>query len=153
MDIKASINDALNKFNPVGILNTFCKKGATITIPKKPITTEGSAARSSTTGLIISLTFLDAISAIYIAVSTPSGIEIREDNNVTASDAIISDKIPKSGGSEVGYQYSPKIKSLTATSLKIGIPSMKRKIIIMKRIITEAEAMLKNNICIVRSVI
>ncbi len=56
MDMKASMSDALNRFRPVGMPNTFWRKGATRTMPKKPITTDGSAASSSTTGLTISPT-------------------------------------------------------------------------------------------------
>ena len=86
-------------------------------------------------------------------MSIPSGIDIKADSKVTDSEATISDKIPKSGGSEVGYQYFPKIKSLTETSSKIGIPSMKRNTIIMKSITIEADATTKKSVCIVRSVI
>ena len=53
----------------------------------------------------------------------------------------------------MGYQYFPKIKSLTETSSKIGIPSMKRNIIIMKSITIEADATTKKSMRIVRSVI
>ena len=54
--------------------------------------------------------------------------EIREAAAVTARDATISGRIPKSAGSSVGYQYFPKMKSETETFPKIGRPSMKRKI-------------------------
>ena len=63
MDIKASISEALKRFNPVAIPRIFCRNGATMTIPKKPITTEGKAAKSSTTGLTNSLTRNEATSA------------------------------------------------------------------------------------------
>ena len=63
IDIKASIKEALKRFRPVGKSKTSCRKGATKTIPKNPITTEGRAARSSTTGLTTSLTLSEAISA------------------------------------------------------------------------------------------
>jgi hypothetical protein len=35
--------------------------------------------------------------------------------------------MPKDGGSDVGYQSFPKIKSLKETNLNIGIPSRKRE--------------------------
>jgi hypothetical protein len=78
-----------------------------------------------------------------MAVITPIGIEITAETRVTAMEAIISGKMPKSGGLEVGYQYLPKIKSVIVTFLKIGMPSMNKKIIIMKRIAMEAKATLK----------
>jgi hypothetical protein len=59
-------------------------------------------------------------------------------------DPIISGKIPKSGGSSVGYQYCPKTKSITETSLKMGRPSMNKKIVINARVAIEASEIQKN---------
>ena len=50
-DMKASINEAFMRLRPVAMSNISWRNGATTTMPKKPMTTEGSAARSSTTGL------------------------------------------------------------------------------------------------------
>ena len=140
IDIKASINDALKRLSPVGISRMSWRNGATTTIPKKPITTDGSAARSSTMGLTHCRTLKEAASARYRAVSTPKGIDMTDDTIVTATDPIISAKIPKSGGSSVGYQRLPKIKSFTETLLKMGRPSMKRKTTIRARVIMDANA-------------
>ncbi len=52
----------------------------------------------------------------------------------------MSGKIPKSGGSAVGYQYLPKRKPFTETCLKMGSPSAKRKTTIRTRIVIEARA-------------
>jgi hypothetical protein len=142
-DIKASIMEALNKLSPTGISKVFCKKGATTTIPKKPITTDGRAAKSSTTGLKTSRARFEAISARKRADATPRGMDITEEMNVTENDAIISGKIPKSAGSAVGYQYLPNIKSITETLPNIGSPSMKRKATISARVNIEAIATIK----------
>jgi len=75
-----------------------------------------------------------------MAVITPSGMEITAETSVTAMEATISGKIPKSGGLEVGYQYLPKMKSVTVTLLKIGMPSMNKKSMIMKSMANEASA-------------
>ena len=50
MDMNASITEALKRFRPVATLKASWRNGATTTIPKKPMTTEGRAARSSTIG-------------------------------------------------------------------------------------------------------
>jgi len=62
-DMKANIKEALKRFKPVARSRYSCRKGATTTIPKKPITTEGNAANSSTTGLTTSRIRAEAISA------------------------------------------------------------------------------------------
>jgi hypothetical protein len=74
---------------------------------------------------------------------TPSGIEMAAETKVTAMDATIRGKMPKSGGLDVGYQYFPKIKSFIETILKTGKPSMKRNNIIINRMAKEAKATLK----------
>jgi len=58
-------------------------------------------------------------------------------------EATIRGKMPKSGGLEVGYQYLPKMKSFIETCLKIGMPSMNKKSMIMKSMAKEARATLK----------
>jgi len=62
--MKASMIEALNKLSPTGKSKTSWRKGATTTMPKKPMTTEGSEASSSTTGLTIWRTLWVAISAM-----------------------------------------------------------------------------------------
>ena len=54
--MRASISEALNIFRPVGMSNASWRNGATITIPKNPMTTEGNDASSSMIGFKISLT-------------------------------------------------------------------------------------------------
>jgi hypothetical protein len=71
-------------------------------------------------------------------------MEIIAEKIVTTRDPMISGSIPNSGGSYVGYQYSPKMKSFTETCLKTGKPSMKRNMEIIKRIVMEAVAINKN---------
>jgi len=97
---------------------------------KKPITTEGIEAMSSTTGLIMRARPGEAISARYTAVIIPSGTAIRPDKRVTYTDPRISGKIPKLAGSSVGYHCVPKIKSMNDTCLKTGRPSFNRKTMI-----------------------
>ncbi|GLI32824.1 hypothetical protein DAMNIGENAA_02570 [Desulforhabdus amnigena] len=142
-DMNASINEALNRFKPVARLNVLCKNGATITIPKKPITTEGNAARSSTTGLAISRNLTDAISARYSAVIIPKGIEIRAERKVTAKDATRRGRIPKSGGDEVGYHSNPKRNAPTDSFLKMGRPSANKKSKIIESTRIEVKAVRK----------
>ena len=75
-----------------------------------------------------------------MAVMTPKGIDSVDDTNVTAREATINGKIPKSGGSDVGYHSVPKMKSLMDTFAKIGIPSEKRKKTIIPRVVMHARA-------------
>jgi hypothetical protein len=111
-DMNASIIAALNRLSPTGILNVSCKKGATTTIPKNPITTDGMAASSSTTGFATSRILREAISARKRAEKMPRGMEMTEETSVTEREAIISGNMPKSARSSVGYQYIPKINPL-----------------------------------------
>lgn len=73
MHMKASIRPALKRLSPVGRLNVFCSHGATITMPMKPITTEGNAAISSITGLRMRAAQAGTAQCRAAAVSTPSG--------------------------------------------------------------------------------
>ena len=84
---------------------------------------------------------------------TPSGMAIIPEKTVTANEATIRGKIPKSGGSDVGYQYLPRRKSLTETVLKIGSPSLKRNSMIRNKMVMDAVAMMKNIACIDFSVV
>jgi len=95
-------------------------------MPKKPMTTEGSAASSSTRGLNMPRMRGVAISARYSAVMTPSGIAMSEENTVTAMEATIMGRMPNSGGSAVGYQKFPNRNPPTETCSKMGAPSRKR---------------------------
>jgi hypothetical protein len=73
------------------------------------------------------------------------------ESTVTAMEAIIKEKIPKSAGDAVGYQALPNKKLGTETTLKIGRPSKKRKRAIKKRLVIEAKETPKNMECISRS--
>jgi hypothetical protein len=75
-------------------------------------------------------------------------MEMAEATAVTLRDAIMSAKIPNSAGSEVGYQYLPKIKSLMATFSNMGRPSIKRNITIRVSTVIDARAMQKKTILI-----
>jgi len=75
-----------------------------------------------------------------MAVIPPRGIAMREETKVTAREAAIRGNMPKSGGSDVGYQLLPKRKSVTGTVLKIGIPWIKRKAMIRVRTRMEIQA-------------
>jgi len=62
-----------------------------------------------------------------MAVITPRGMARHEDKIVTASEAVISGAMPNAGWAvSVGYQYWPKMKSVTLATLKRGRPSMNR---------------------------
>ena len=124
--MKASISEALKRLSPVAIPRAFCSHGATSTIPIKPITTEGSAAKSSIKGLTIRRVLSDATSERYAAVARPSGTAIRLESTVTASDPAIREPISKSGASPTGYQSVPKMNLSGVTWEKTGSPSRKR---------------------------
>lgn len=61
--MNASMSAAFSRLSPVSAPNQSCRKGATMTMPKKPMTTEGNAASSSTNGLTMRRVRLAAISA------------------------------------------------------------------------------------------
>jgi hypothetical protein len=86
-----------------------------------------------------------------MAVITPRGIEISEATPVTVTDAMMSAKIPKSGGSDVGYHSLPRRKAFTETLLKIGSPSINRNRTMRDSVMMDAEAMRKKSIRIPRS--
>jgi hypothetical protein len=86
-----------------------------------------------------------------MAVITPRGIARTLERRVTEIEATISARMPKSGGSDVGYHDFPNRKSLTETTLKTGTPSMKRKRTIKKRMVIEARAMPKKRERMIRS--
>ena len=88
-----------------------------------------------------------------MAVMIPSGMDIMPDTPVTATEATIRGKMPKSAGSEVGYQYFPKMKSLTDTVSKMGSPSLKRNSMIRNRMEMDAVATMKNITCMDFSVV
>ena len=111
--IRARTREALSRFRPVAAPSQSWMTGASTTMPRKPSTTEGRAASSSTNGLMIRRTPGWAISVRYTAVSTPKGTASREENRVTASEAMSRGKMPNSPGSSVGYQSRPKRKSKT----------------------------------------
>ena len=81
-----------------------------------------------------------------MAVITPSGMETAAETSVTARDATIKGKMPKSGGLEVGYHNFPNTKSEMVIFLNIGRPSMNRKAMIMKIIAMEASAAQKKKV-------
>lgn len=55
----------------------------------------------------------------------------------------MSERMPNSAGSWVGYHDLPKMKSITETDFNTGKPSLNRKTIIIKRTITQLVAMSK----------
>ena len=57
------MSEAFSRLRPVSAPNQSCRNGATMTMPKKPMTTEGSAASSSMNGLTMRRVRLSAISA------------------------------------------------------------------------------------------
>jgi len=78
---------------------------------------------------------------------------IRDERKVTNNEAIISGKIPKSGGSSVGYHSLPNRKAFKETFLKMGRLSLKRKITIKARVEMDIKAKNKNRIFIMISFI
>ena len=64
---------------------------------------------------------------------------------VTPIEARISDNIPNSGGSEVGYQDLSKINSKNPTVLNAGNPSVNKVIIIPRRNRQDSEANIGSN--------
>ena len=80
-------------------------------------------------------------------------MEITADTSVTARDATIRGKMPKSGGLEVGYQYLPNTNWNTETFSKIGRPSMNKKTMIMHNMAMDASATLKKKMRTDRSVL
>jgi hypothetical protein len=86
----------------------------------------------------------EASSLRYKALPTPKGTHINKAPAVTHKDPKIKGKIPKSGGSKVGYQYFPKRNLNTLTSLKIGKPSLKRTMVIPIKKTKEAKARILN---------
>ena len=110
--------------------STSWRKGASTTMPRKPSTTEGRAASSSTKGLMTRRAKGGAISARYTAVMTPRGTASSEESTVTATEPTSSGKMPNRPGSSVGYQRSPSKKSSGLTCRNRGRPSVNRKMTI-----------------------
>jgi hypothetical protein len=135
--IKASMRDALKRFNPVLMSNMLCRKGAMTTMPKNPMMTDGIDAMSSIVGLMISRTAGGASSERYIAMARLNGTAIAEATSVTVSDAMRSGNVPNFAGVDVGYHSVPKKNSLIGTVLNIGMPSLKRKSMMSTRNTTE----------------
>lgn len=79
-------------------------------------------------------------------------METTAEKKVTEKEASIRGQIPKAGGSSVGYQYFPNTKSVTETSLKIGNPSLNKKIMIKNNMAMEKNAIVKKKLRITFSV-
>ena len=85
---------------------------------KKPMTTEGNPARSSITGLMISLTLGLANIAVYIAASIEMGAAKSKAISVTFSVPKNNGQIPYRGLSETGIQV---FERSVAEGLSTGI--------------------------------
>src|SRR3989338_2874419 len=96
-------------------------------MPMKPSTTLGIAAKSSMPDLRTSLTRPGATSAMKTAAAIPSGMAITAAPRVTRSEPRISGRMPKSGGSEIGYQLVPVRNAAGRTVKKSRAPSFRRK--------------------------
>jgi hypothetical protein len=99
MAITPKIRLAFKAVKPVGRWNNSCKNGVTITMPKKPKTTDGMLASSSIKGLRISFCLGPANSFRYKALPTPRGTQTITAPRVTQAEASIRGRIPNSGGS------------------------------------------------------
>ena len=126
----ASTSEALSRLRPVAAPSTSWRMGASTTMPRKPSTTEGRAASSSTKGLMTRRAKGGAISARYTAVMTPRGTASSEESTVTATEPTSNGKMPNRPGSSVGYQRSPSRKSSGLTCRNRGRPSVNRKMTI-----------------------
>ena len=100
--------------------------GPRVTMPMKPITTDGMAARSSMPAFRISLVLRGAISAMYRALATPRGTEIAAAPSVTSTEPSTSGNTPNCGGSDMGYQFAPRRNWKSPTCRKTARPSFSR---------------------------
>ena len=126
MAMKARVTDPVRAVSPVGMWKTFLIQGPRVIMPMKPMTTEGMAASSSMPAFRTSLSRRGAISAMYRAAAMPMGTEMAAAPSVTSSEPRISGRMPKRGGSEMGYQLLPKRKSITLSPRKRENPSRSR---------------------------
>ena len=126
MAMKARMTEPVRAVSPVGMWKRFLIQGPRVTMPMKPMTTEGMAARSSMPAFSPSLSRPGAISAMYRAAAMPMGTEMAAAPSVTSSEPRISGRMPKRGGSEIGYQLLPKRKSPTLSPRKRERPSRSR---------------------------
>src|SRR5262245_41280688 len=84
--------------------NVFWNQVAITISAKKPSTTDGMPARSSTTGLTISRVRVPAYCDTYTAAPTPSGTDTAIATIVTFSVPRISGQMPNFGMSDTGCQ-------------------------------------------------
>ncbi len=118
-------------------MKRFLIQGPRVIMPIKPMTTEGMAANSSIPAFSTSFSRAGAISAINNAAAMPMGTEMAAAPKVTSSEPRISGRIPKRGGSEMGYQLLPKRKSITLSPRNSENPSRSKKRKISKTKTTE----------------
>ena len=127
MAMKAKVTDPVRAVRPVGREKRSLRKGANTAIPMKPITMLGIAARSSTPDLIQSRIPPGAISDMKMAAPIPRGMEMRIAPAVTRREPRIRGRMPNRGGSETGYQFSPKRNCHGEVYLRTDSPSRSRK--------------------------
>ncbi len=120
-------------------------------MPKKPMTTDGIEAMISMAGLMISRTDDEASSERYRAIERLNGTAMAEARSVTDTDAVIRGKTPKRGLPLVGYQLVPARNSPSDTLLKMGRPSLKRKIMISNRTRRQEKPITKKDFSIKKS--
>ena len=120
---------AERELNPAISGMNFCRNGVTTINAKKPYTTVGTAAKTSSKGLTICFIFLGAYSLKYIAIVSPAGrdtlIAIIVVNNVP----IIRGRIPKCWLAKRGVHCVSVKKSIIDTSLKKFTLSLTKTII------------------------
>jgi len=88
--MNASVIEPESAVSPVERLNSSLMNGPSVTMPMKPITTDGMAARSSIPAFSTSFVLRGAISAIKSALAIPIGIEIIPAPAVTKIEPMIS---------------------------------------------------------------
>src|SRR5450756_1616767 len=99
-------------------------------------TMEGKPANNSMIGLMISRKVGVAISARKADAATPIGTAMTKAVSVTIRLPTMKERIPKTGGSETGYQSVVKMKLNGLVVPKIGRPSVNSRSMIKVRIIT-----------------
>jgi len=134
----ANIIDPASQDSPDGLENVTLIHSVRTTSPKKPYTTEGIPARSSTDGFTILLVFFGISSDMNKAHPNPMGSEKRIARKVTKIEPTIRGKAPNKGFSFVGCHEVPRIKFIGCS--KADAPSKKRKIVIRITNAVEAEA-------------
>ena len=121
--IHASNTEPVSAVSPVGARSATRTSGASMTMPMKPITTDGMPASTSTKGLSTSRTQDGATSPMKTAVARPSGRASTAAPNVTSTEPRINGSRPKCPS--MGYQRVAN-RLDRSTSTKAGKPSRSR---------------------------